>query len=129
MPHRTQNIKENDTKYFSQKIVDLEEHLGCVVFGERANCATDSLEVYMKLRKAGAVRVKGKRYLEREINDPRAFHYWVENKGMVFDRHGGVQVIIDKESYYKLKKITDVSIAEHNGYFKEELPITDKRLK
>jgi hypothetical protein len=115
-------VSVKDSKYHSKRIVNVDEYIRCIVFDEKALCMCDSLETYLKLRKAGAVRVRGKRFLERQLNDPRAFHYWVENKSMVFDIHGGVQQIIDKESFYKRMEITDVSIAEYSGFFKEELP-------
>ena len=120
------DVNMNEVKYINSKIVDMEEHINCVIFGELANCIDDSLDNYYKLKRVGAVRVRGKRYLEREKNDPKAFHYWVESKGYVFDKHGGVQTIVDKESYYKVKKITDVEIAEYSGFFRDELLPCDR---
>lgn len=120
------DVNMNEIKYLNTKIVDMAEHINCVVFGELANCIDDSLDNYYKLKRVGAVRVRGKRYLERETNDPKAFHYWVESKGYVFDKHGGILSVVDKESYYKVKKITDVEIAEYSGFFRDELSCKNK---
>ena len=114
-------FKREEGKFFSTKVVDYEEHFKCLS-GYFADCASDSLEIYYKLRKAGAKRVRGKRQIERNTDDPKAFHYWVENGNIVFEKHGGVQTIIDKEMFYKNAKITDVSIGEYSGFFRNELP-------
>ena len=118
-------FKRDEGKYFSTKVVDYEEHFKCLS-GYLADCAGDSLEIYYKLRKAGAIRVRGKRPTERNTGDPKAFHYWVENNGIVFEKHGGVLTVIDKEMYYKNAKITDVEVGEYSGFFKSELPSSGK---
>ena len=119
MSYRT--IIKEQGKYCDTRVVDWREHLKCLS-GDLADCAGDSLEMYFKLRRAGAVRVKGKRQIERDTNDPRAYHFWVENRGVVFERHGGVQTIVDKEMFYNNHHLTDVEIGEYSGFFRDELP-------
>jgi len=99
-----------------------------------ADCVGDSLINFFKLRKNGAVRVRGKRTLERQDDiiqkNKKSFHYWVEsvNKStnIVYEEHGGVQQICEKEFYYQSLKITDVEVAQPDmcGFFSNELPLS-----
>lgn len=115
-------FKRTNGKYYKTDIVDFTEHLKCVSGFKDADCVCDSLELFYKLRKAGAKRVRGRRQVERDTRDPDAFHYWVENNDIVFDKHGGVQTIIDKTMYYINAEISDVEVAEYSGFFRDELP-------
>ena len=93
-----------------------------------ADCAGDSLIIFFKLRKIGAVRVRGKRNLEQELDiihkNKKSLHYWVESKDIVFEEHGGVQQIFEKDYYYQHLNITEVEVAraDISGFFPNELP-------
>jgi hypothetical protein len=97
-----------------------------------ADCAGDSLLVWYRMKNIGAVRVRGKRQLERDEDMKNknkkgthpAYHYWVESKGIIFEEHGGVQQIFKKEFYYKRHQITSVETAppEMRCFFTSELP-------
>jgi len=95
-----------------------------------ADCVGDSLINFFKLRKNGAVRVRGKRTLERQDDiiqkNKKSFHYWVESKDIVFEEHGGVQQICEKDFYYQNLNITDVEVARADmcGFFPNELPLS-----
>jgi hypothetical protein len=115
-------IKKVEGKYYKTEIVDYKEHLFCVGGVKDANCVCDSLELFYKLKKAGAKRVRGRREIERRTGDLLAFHFWVENNGIVFEKHGGVQTIMSKDEYYKHLKLTDIEVAEYSGFFRDELP-------
>ena len=112
-----------------QIITNKEEHINLQNGSlSLADCAGDSLMVLFKLRKIGAVRVRGKRDLEREQDiihkNKKSLHYWVESKDIVFEEHGGVQQIFKKDFYYQAKNITDVEVARADmcGFFPNELP-------
>lgn len=97
-----------------------------------ADCAGDSLLIWYRMKKIGAVRVRGKRQLERDEDMKNknkkgtrpAYHYWVESKGVVFEEHGGVQQIFTKDFYYDRHQLTCVETAppEMRGFFTHELP-------
>jgi hypothetical protein len=112
----------SDGEYCKTTMVDFSEHLRCLMSNQGANCVWDSLELYWKLRKVGAKRVRGKRNTERKHG---GHHYWVENKGMVFELHGGVQTIMTKSLYYKSAEITDVEVAQNKCFFDDELKCSE----
>jgi len=89
------------------------------------NCVSSSLRTYYKMRKIGAVRVRGKRRREREDDKEQGtntnWHYWVENKGMCFDLSGGLQQIFKKEDYYRLSEITETEEADLGAFFSTEI--------
>jgi hypothetical protein len=89
------------------------------------NCVSSSLRTYYKMRKVGAVRVRGKRCRERdddaEMGTNKNWHYWVENKGMCFDLSGGLQQIYKKEDYYRLMTVSESHEADLGGLFSDEI--------
>jgi hypothetical protein len=89
------------------------------------NCVSSSLRTYYKMRKNGAVRVRGKRCRERdddkEQGTDKNYHYWVENKGMCFDLSGGLQQIFKKEDYYRLSDISETEEADLGAFFSSEI--------
>lgn len=95
-------ISKKDVLY--QKIVDWDEHIHTFLIGG-ANCQSDSLVVWAKLRKAGANRCVGTRKSDRATGDPLNKHYWVEVKDLVYDEHGGVRQIFNRTAYYKAMEI------------------------
>lgn len=96
-------------------------------------CVVDSMLLYLKLRGAGAVRMRGKREMERrgdlEKNTKDHYHYWIENKGIVYDVSGGERVLVKKEDYYLHWKITDEEQAQYGMLFDSEFEGCGKSLK
>ena len=91
---------------------------------EGGDCLSSSFGTWVKLRKIGAVRVRGKRMLEQlqEIGGRQgSWHYWVEAKGMVYDLSSGATLLMTTENYYKAAQIIDVQKAEYVGLFDCEL--------
>ena len=88
------------------------------------SCILDSMRTWIKMRKAGAIRVKGKRDIER-ANTGRTgkdhYHYWVENKGKVFDITLNKLSIFSKTDFYNNLNISDTIIAPYSGLFLEEV--------
>jgi len=89
--------------------------------GELGDCQTGSLRCYMKLKNAGAKRVKGYRKwdLDPTYGEP-SHHFWVENKGLVFEETNGLQYIYHKDKWYEENEITGVEYAE-GLLFREEI--------
>ena len=81
-----------------------------IASGREGDCLSQSMRLYLKLRAAGAVRVRGTRTFDRTFTEP-TLHYWVENKGYVFEESIGVQNIYKKEDFYKGEGIQDVEYA------------------
>ena len=91
--------------------IDLKKNAAYLASGREGDCLSQSMRLYLKLRGAGAVRVRGTRVFDRSFGDkPR--HYWVENKGYVFEESLGVQHIYKKEDFYKGEVIQDVEYAQ-----------------
>ena len=89
---------------------------------DQGDCKSASIRCYLKLQKAGAIRVKGTRKYDRVNpfdNGSIARHYWVENKGLVFDESLGLQRIYKKEDYYRVAEIEDVEVSTA-GFFLSE---------
>lgn len=95
-------ISKKDVLY--QKVIDWDEHIYTFLSGG-ANCQSDSLVVWAKLRKVGANRCVGTRKSDRATGDPLNKHYWVEVKDLVYDEHGGVRQIFKRTAYYKAMEI------------------------
>lgn len=89
------------------------------------NCVSSSLRTYYKMRKIGAVRVRGKRCRERDDDKEQGnndnWHYWVENKGVCFDLSGGFQQIYKKDDYYRLMGVSEAQEADLGGFFSTEI--------
>jgi len=106
-----------------RQTINLERRDAWVASGELGDCWTQSMRLYMKLKGAGGVRVKGTRINDRRrcpVNPPH--HYWVENKGMVFESFCGVTQIMKKEDFYKGHTVQDVEYAEFGLMFANEIP-------
>lgn len=91
--------------------------------GENGDCWSQSMRLYLKLKGAGGVRVKGTRLSDRTrcpVNPPP--HYWVENKGMVFELSCGVSQIMKKEQFYEGFLVQDVEYAPYGMMFADEIP-------
>jgi hypothetical protein len=100
-----------------------------VIMGD---CVSSSLRTWFKMRKIGAVRVRGKRCRERdddkEQGTDKNYHYWVENKDMCFDLSGGLQQIYKKEDYYRLMSVSVSKEADlKRAFFSDELKDVNKK--
>ena len=91
----------------------------------KGNCVSSSLRTYYKMRKVGAIRVRGKRCREREEDEAEGtnknYHYWVENKGVCLDISGGLQQIYKKDDYYRLMNVSISQEADCGGLFSDEI--------
>jgi hypothetical protein len=91
----------------------------------QGNCVSSSLRTYYKMRKIGAIRVRGKRCRERDDDKEQGtndnWHYWVENKGVCFDVSGGLQQIYKKDDYYRLMGVSDAQEADLGAFFSTEI--------
>lgn len=96
-----------------------------VINGEEGgDCLTSSFKTWAKLRKIGAIRVRGKRGLEqRQERSGRknSWHFWVEAKGMVYDISSGMTLLMTIENFYKNFEVASVEKAEYVGLFDDEL--------
>lgn len=96
---------------------------------QMGDCWPSSLLMWWKMRKIGASRMRGKRTIEQTINDPdNQYHYWVENKGLVFEEMMGIRRIIPKDEYYRINKIVEAEAAEACGIHTDEYPKADRKL-
>lgn len=95
-----------------------------IAYGEQigGDCFLKSFECYWRLRGAGAKRVCGIRTAIYGIDNADNPHYWVENKGKVFDWGGGQQKIYDKDRFYELMKIVNVREGNDMGCFRKDRP-------
>lgn len=81
--------------------------------GELGDCESGSMRCYMKLKNAGAKRVKGFRKWDLDPTQGEiSHHFWVENKGLVFEETCGLQYIYRKDEWYEENEITEVEYAE-----------------
>lgn len=108
-------------KPLSQKVIDKEKLENFENGLEAGDCIIASLVLVIKLKNTGAVRVRGKRELER-INDKitktnENYHYWVESKDLIFDDCAGIRKIYKKDEFYK--NITDIEYAPVKNYLWE----------
>ena len=110
-----------DKSFISGKILNGPLYEYITSTGELGDCQTGSLRCYMKLKNAGAKRVKGYRKydLDPSLGEP-SHHYWVENKGLVFEESCGLQYIYHKDGWYEENEITGVEYAE-GLLFREEI--------
>jgi hypothetical protein len=81
----------------------------------KGTCVPDSLRYWVKLAKAGATRMRGQRSFGMGI------HYWVENKGKVFDISGNKLTICKTDEYYANFEITNIETAPYSGLFIDEV--------
>ena len=97
-------------------------------------CVPDSLEFWATKRHLGVKRVKGKRHIEKTMDEERgvtkdsapekqAYHYWVESKNKVFDINPMTQklCIWNKAEFYFKLSIDETFIAPSYGMFDNEL--------
>ena len=127
----TTTIQENENAFLKQNIVNKTKFINSRLYGRLGDCWTASMRYYYKLRKIGAVRMKGKRAFDRLTEEQEKkenrytkphYHYWVENKGIVFEEHSGVQQIFKKDEFYNTLDISDIQQAKIGCFFEEELP-------
>ena len=112
-----------DAKPIHQSIVDREKYEASMK-GELADCWEKSMILYLKLEKIGVKRMRGKRETERKYG---GFHYWVESKDVVYEEHGGVRQIYDKETFYtKSHQITEAEQSTINMFFSDEFDLKKK---
>jgi hypothetical protein len=103
---------------------DTKKFMNVINGEEGGDCFTSSFKTWAKLRKIGAIRVKGKRGLEqRQERSGRknSWHYWVEAKGMVYDVSSGMTLLMTIENFYKTFEVASVEKAEYVGLFDDEL--------
>jgi hypothetical protein len=122
--HRVEQVAVTADKIAYQRYHNPDQFLKVFKGEEAGDCLPSSFETWCKLRKIGAIRVRGKRGLEQrqEIGGRKnSWHYWVEAKGMVYDRSSGVTLLMTKENYYKTAEVVGVEKAEYVGLFDDEL--------
>jgi hypothetical protein len=115
-------IPFDDVAY--QGYYDTKKFMNVINGQEGGDCFTSSFKTWAKLRKIGAIRVKGKRGLEqRQERSGRknSWHYWVEAKGMVYDVSSGMTLLMTIENFYKTFEVDSVEKAEYVGLFDDEL--------
>jgi hypothetical protein len=106
-----------DSKPIHQSIVDRKKYEECLA-GAKADCWEASMLLFLRLENIGVIRMRGKRVTERQYG---GFHYWVENKDLVYEEHGGVRQIYKKETFYtKSHNITDAEPATIGDLFFED---------
>jgi len=98
----------------------------------QGNCVSASMRTWFKMKNTPAIRVRGKRDREIELDKKEGrndnYHFWVENKGMCFDLSGGIQQIYKKEDYYEQMRVWYSQEANVGRlFFSDE--ILDKNLK
>ena len=128
--HPTGRFVEED---IITRITDQEEFDRCQAGLQMADCACDSLDLWVRLRKTGIIRVRGKRQHERDAdqaqNTTNNYHYWCYIKEKVWNAHGGVLQIVPKHVFYE--DITDTTEGEYGGVMDCELtliPEEERRL-
>jgi hypothetical protein len=103
--------------------IDFPHLMAHTMSSELGDCWTASMRLYMKLKGAGAIRVRGNRARDRtDVPDNPPYHYWVENKGMVFESSCGVRQIYKKTEYYDVFEVQDVQVANFGLMFDDEIP-------
>jgi hypothetical protein len=93
-----------------------------IAYGEYigGDCFLKSFECYLRLRSAGAKRFCGRRTAIAGVDTDDNPHYWVENKGMVFDCGGGQQKIYKTEKFYELMGIQGEREGNDVGCFRKD---------
>jgi len=122
--HRVEQLAVTADKIAYQRYHNPDQFLKVFKGEEGGDCLQSSFETWCKLRKIGAIRVRGKRGLEQrqeESGIKGSWHYWVEAKGMVYDRSSGVTLLMTKENYYETAEVVGVEKADYVGLFDEEL--------
>lgn len=84
------------------------------------NCFTSSLITYYKLRKAGAIRVSGIRKVLTGCDSKEYPHYWVEQKGKVFDSSNGQLKIVPIDEFYEQLGVIDMKVGNDKGVLPED---------
>jgi hypothetical protein len=100
---------------WSEINVSLLKNNGGVFGNGGGTCIPDSLKTWVKMFKAGATRMRGRRFGEV------CFHYWVENKGKVFDISGNILSIVNTDEYYKQLQVVGAEPAIYSGLFRSEV--------
>lgn len=98
------------------------------------NCESKSFQTWIKLKNAGAKRMRGKRNLEVELEangDSNCWHYWVEVKDIVYDESCGITQIMKKAIYYNVSGMVYSEVAPYGAFFKndfgDDMPESDMR--
>jgi hypothetical protein len=123
-------VKTEETRIY-QKVNDPKRFVATRLNFLQGDCKSKSLETWLKLRHLGAVRKRGKRPHVEDLNHPKEWHFWVENKGKVFDLSGGVTQIIDAQGYYKASNMQMIQTPTCGCLFNDELdeiPTQDKKI-
>lgn len=84
------------------------------------DCYLKSLEVFWRLKGVGATRMCGVRAAILNADTPEHPHFWVENKGKVFDWGGGQQKIYNKDRFYADMRIQGAREGNKNGFFRRD---------
>ena len=99
---------------WNARVID-KKHLSLAIQGKiGGDCILASYATYFKMRKNGAVRVSGIRKA-MNLDNTDYPHYWVENKGLVFDCSNGQQIIVPKKSYYKELDVQVLNVGDSYG--------------
>jgi hypothetical protein len=116
-------VKDGTGALLNKKVIDEKKFDKCLNEGYLADCCLGSMRLYLKLEKIGVRRMRGKRVSERIHG---GWHYWVENDKCVYDEHGGLRQIFDREGYYKIANISDAEQTTINMFFEDEFEKGDK---
>jgi hypothetical protein len=84
------------------------------------NCFTSSLITYYKMRKAGAIRVSGIRNALPGCDSKQYPHYWVEQKGKVFDSSNGQLKIVPIDEFYEQMGVIDMRVGNDKGILPQD---------
>lgn len=79
------------------------------------NCFTSSLITYYKMRRAGAIRVSGIRNALPGCDNKEYPHYWVEQKGKVFDSSNGQLKVVPIDEFYEQMGVVDRQVGNDKG--------------
>jgi hypothetical protein len=79
------------------------------------NCFTSSLITYYKMRRAGAIRVSGIRNALPGCDNKDYPHYWVEQKGKVFDSSNGQLKVVPIDEFYEQMGVVDRKVGDDKG--------------
>ena len=122
------NNQSGETAQIYQRVNDSKRFIASREHLTMGDCKIKSMETWFKMRKAGAVRRRGKRSHVENLDDPNSWHYWVENKGKCFDESGGVTQIMDTDLFYKISNMVMVCDPNCGAFFSDEFEMDGKPL-
>jgi hypothetical protein len=114
----------NSTSIVHHRVNDPLRFLASATKLSAGDCQTKSLQTWFKMRKVGAKRMRGSRFCDRRLVGEgfSKYHYFVVNKGMIFDESMGITQISPAADYYRESEMQDIQEADYGAWFAEELP-------